>query len=316
MRSLAGCILALVLVLAGPAAGDAASPVEVDAKPLKLDELGGPRRRIGELDLLAAFHLTSRDSRFGGLSALLRDGDGLFAISDRGTFWTVRLDRADDGTLLGLRDWTIENVGIAYDDWPPDLEALARLPDGTVVATAEGPSRGLTLFGTPPAWLPAIARELAEQPPNEGVEATTTLAHGTLLTLGEAELDDGLHEAVLFGQGGVVRLRYATEPGFRPTDADRVGPSLLVLERRLSLLGGLEARIVLVDLEATPPEAGTTLRGRELARLGAGSISDNFEGLAAERTRDGRLVIYVVSDDNFLPVQRTLLLQLRSDPLP
>ena len=121
---------------------------------------------------------------------------------------------------------------------------------------------------------------------------------------------------MLFGPEGAARLRYATEPGFRPTDAARVGPSLLVLERRLSLLGGLEARIVLVDLEATPPEAGTTLRGRELARLGVGSISDNFEGLAAERTRDGRLVIYVVSDDNFLPVQRTLLLQLRSDPLP
>ncbi|MFO1070475.1 MAG: esterase-like activity of phytase family protein [Geminicoccaceae bacterium] len=316
MRSLAGCILAAALVLAGPDGGHAAAPVEIDAKPLDVAAIAGPRRRIGELDLLAGFHLTSRDERFGGLSGLLGDGDRLMAVSDRGTFWSARLDRADDGTLLGLRDWTVENVGVAYDDWPPDLEAVARLADGTIVASAETPSRGLTLFGTPPAWLPGMRDELAEQPPNEGVEAMTTLADGTLMTFGEAEVEGGLHEVVLFGADGVRHLRYATESGFAPTDADRVGSNLLVLERRLSLLGGFEARIVLVDLAATPPEAGTTLRGRELARLGVGSISDNFEGLAAERARDGRLVIYVVSDDNFLPVQRTLLLQFRSDPLP
>ena len=38
---------------------------------------------------------------------------------------------------------------------------------------------------------------------------------------------------------------------------------------------------------------------------------DNFEGLALRRDRAGRTLLYLVSDDNFVPLQRTLLLQFR-----
>jgi hypothetical protein len=36
---------------------------------------------------------------------------------------------------------------------------------------------------------------------------------------------------------------------------------------------------------------------------------DNFEGIAARRGSDGGVLLYLVSDDNFLGLQRTLLLQ-------
>ena len=36
---------------------------------------------------------------------------------------------------------------------------------------------------------------------------------------------------------------------------------------------------------------------------------DNFEGMAVHRAADGALVLTLISDDNFSPLQRTLLLQ-------
>jgi hypothetical protein len=35
---------------------------------------------------------------------------------------------------------------------------------------------------------------------------------------------------------------------------------------------------------------------------------DNFEGVAARRMPDGRVRLYIVSDDNFSASQRTLLM--------
>jgi hypothetical protein len=36
---------------------------------------------------------------------------------------------------------------------------------------------------------------------------------------------------------------------------------------------------------------------------------DNMEGLSVHRTADGALVLTLISDDNFSPLQRTILLQ-------
>lgn len=42
---------------------------------------------------------------------------------------------------------------------------------------------------------------------------------------------------------------------------------------------------------------------------------DNMEGLSVHRTATGEIVLTLISDDNFSPVQRTLLLQFTlADP--
>ena len=38
---------------------------------------------------------------------------------------------------------------------------------------------------------------------------------------------------------------------------------------------------------------------------------DNMEGLSVHRTAAGELVLTLVSDDNFSPLQRTILLQFK-----
>jgi hypothetical protein len=43
-------------------------------------------------------------------------------------------------------------------------------------------------------------------------------------------------------------------------------------------------------------------------RLAAQHTADNFEGVAAVERADGRIRFYIISDDNFSRLQRTLLL--------
>ena len=47
---------------------------------------------------------------------------------------------------------------------------------------------------------------------------------------------------------------------------------------------------------------------REIARLAAPLVHDNFEGIATRRDGQGRTLVYLISDDNFHILQRTLLL--------
>jgi hypothetical protein len=47
---------------------------------------------------------------------------------------------------------------------------------------------------------------------------------------------------------------------------------------------------------------------RTLAEMNVLVTIDNFEGIAAKELPDGRVRLYVISDDNFSSSQRTLLM--------
>jgi hypothetical protein len=68
-------------------------------------------------------------------------------------------------------------------------------------------------------------------------------------------------------------------------------------------------RLVCVPKE-TLRQADVVVHGRTLVELtarGKNQVLDNFEGLASF-TRDGREFLFLLSDDNFNPEQKTLLL--------
>ena len=69
----------------------------------------------------------------------------------------------------------------------------------------------------------------------------------------------------------------------------------------------LAARVVRLDAAEVRP--GARLVGRELGVLRPPAISENFEGIAARRAPDGGVLLYLLSDDNFTPLLRSLLLQ-------
>jgi hypothetical protein len=83
--------------------------------------------------------------------------------------------------------------------------------------------------------------------------------------------------------------------------------ALLVLERRFSWARGVAMRIRSVPLAAIKP--GALLEGPELIFADMGHQIDNMEGLALHRAADGAIVLTLISDDNFSPLQRTVLLQ-------
>jgi hypothetical protein len=269
---------------------------------------------VGRLRLEAGFVLSSSDLRFGGLSGLLISADGreLLAVSDRGLLWTATLRHDADGRLRGLGDWGVidlATIGEAPRDAGGDAEALA--PDGArgLVIAYEGVHRLLRLdlddLSAPPVALP-LPSGLA--PSNRGIEALADLPEGNLLALAEGIRDAaGELAAWRIGPAGIARLAYVPVDGFVPTGADRLDDRIYVVERRFSLLGGFASRVVVLPVDAVQP--GARLRGAELARLGPTTISENFEGIAARRGPDGRTLLYLVSDDNFLALQQTLLLQ-------
>ena len=122
------------------------------------------------------------------------------------------------------------------------------------------------------------------RPTNEGVETLALLPDGALLAIAEgAWFDDGLHAAVRMAGDGSVPLRYRAATGFLPTDAEVAGDQLFVLERRLSLLGGWQARVVAVPLAELPSGVRGRIRrsrARENFRLDARRELRSADGLA------------------------------------
>jgi hypothetical protein len=106
--------------------------------------------------------------------------------------------------------------------------------------------------------------------------------------------------------GGVFSLRRTDDFDVSDCAATPDG-NLLVLERRFSWTRGLAVRIRSIAFAAIKP--GALVDGPELIFADMGAEIDNMEGLSVHRDASGALVLTLISDDNFLPFQRTLLLQ-------
>jgi hypothetical protein len=66
-------------------------------------------------------------------------------------------------------------------------------------------------------------------------------------------------------------------------------------------------RIRRIPLKSVAP--GAVIDGPSIFEANFGNEVDNMEGIDAHVTPEGRTVLTMVSDDNFSPIQRTLLLQ-------
>jgi hypothetical protein len=183
------------------------------------------------------------------------------------------------------------------------------------LVTFEGTNRillypGAWPFSRPPLPYPGPAG-LGMAPRNGGAEAALLLADGRLALFSERlEAGGGLAAWCREPGGTWYGWSYRPARGFSPTAACRLPDGgLLVLERRLGLLSGWGARIVrLAEADIAP---GRLVAGEELARLGGSLPRDNFEGIAAYRDEQGSTIVLILSDDNFLRFQRSLLLRFR-----
>jgi hypothetical protein len=291
----------------------------VRASPFAFSARSDAPHVFGQLAFRAGFVLSSSDPRLGGLSGLwvAPDGGRLIAASDRGTIWRAELEHAADGTLVGIAGWQpIEPGAAPADPVERDAEALAAAGDDLVIAY-EGAHRLRRVPRAAPG-APAIALATPadlDEAHNHGMEALVELGDGALLAIAErVRTARGDLAAWLIDGDRIASLDYAPDPGFAPTGAARLDDTVYVLERRLSLLGGLSARVVALEAAAIGP--GARLVGRELAVLGPPALSDNFEGIAVRRGPDGGVLVYLLSDDNYSALLRSLLLQFAVRPRP
>jgi hypothetical protein len=255
------------------------------------------------LRFLAAWRLRSADRIFGGLSALTKDDDGFVALSDAGALVRLRLSAA-----------RIESLPEACGGWGDrrerDSESLVREPDGTLVVGIEARN---VICRIAPDGRAVISKpgEMQGWPRTGGAESMTRLRNGALLAIAERPRDDGLVSPALLlaGRGQETALRYRPPLGFRPTDVAQLpGGALLVLNRRFEIPVSMPGKLVLIDRFADH-----TLSGRTVVSLTSPDLDQNFEGVAVSQAR-GRSLIWLISDDNFMPTQDTILLLFEYRP--
>jgi hypothetical protein len=287
----------------------------LQVEPVPLRE-GEPRnRRLGALTFIEGWSLRSNHPYFGGLSAMHVERRHVLALSDGGITSRFDLPRRAGPVAIRLEDLP----GLtARRKTLRDSEAMAVHGDRFWVAFERG--NAVIRYALAGWRREAAARpaEMRQWPLNAGSEGMVRLRDGRFLILSEGKrLPNGATEALLFdGDPAVqgtkaVRLGYRPPEGFRITDAAQLPDGrLLFLNRRISLLNGIQAKLTV--LERPELKAGAVLSGRELAHFQPPVTTDNYEALSVAE-ENGRTIIWIASDDNFMGFQRTLMLKFALD---
>jgi hypothetical protein len=321
---MAGPLLAADAVSA-PRLPETSIRIEVKATPIQAFSLGdATHRRFGALEFRGGLELTSSYREFGGLSGLrvAPDGGGFLAISDKGRWFRGRIVYEAERPV-GLADMEAapalgrDGRPLAARGWY-DTESIAQ-DGGTLYVGIERVNQivrfdygrgGLQARGEPIEVPPGI-RHL---PNNKGLEALVFAPAGgplggTLLALSERGLD-AAGNLVAFLIGGATPGSFTVRrlDDFDISDATLLPPDhILVLERRFTWTTGVAMRIRKIALADIKP--GAVVDGPALIEADMRYQIDNMEGLAVHRTPAGETVLTMISDDNFSPLQRTVLLQ-------
>jgi hypothetical protein len=311
-----------------PDAALPASALVVQSTPLPLRIDDAAVRQLGRLLWRGGVSLTANDKDFGGWSDLhvAPDGRTLHSVSDEGHWLAAEIVYDAEGNLAALaRPATGPLRGLdgkpLGDKRLSDAESLARLPDESWLVGFERDHRlwryptGSERDGKGLAGLPAAVEgppELARQPLNGGLEAMVGLADGRVVILSEEYTEQAGTTVGWVGEpvGASFRwqrFHYATIPDFRVTAIARLPDGgFVVLERAFDPLRGVRCRIV--QIAAAQFVAGATVQGEEVARLAVPYQVDNLEGIAATRGPRGEMLLWLLSDNNFNRLQRTILL--------
>lgn len=284
------------------------TPLSIEARAVPLG-VGGATLAPG---VTWAGGLALRGAGLHGLSDLkVQTSSGTdvraWAVSDFGTLvrFTLRLD--DSGRLraadtASARPLTGLDAAVLTPKPRADAEGLALLPDGRVLVSFEREDRVWSYGANADDRPTALAHPDADFPDNEGLEGLAAAPGGGWLVLGEGGGAWVCHATCApLGTAPVMPA-----DGFRFTGAD-VDPSggwfvaeryyrppldIRMRVRRLSLAGALSDPLI----QLRPPAS-----------------TDNFEGIAAVATPRGTR-LYLLSDDNDNPLQKTLLLAFDVTP--
>ena len=287
----------------------AAPTLWAEPVPLRTDAPG--ERRLGRLTFLAGWWLRSNHPRFGGISGM-HVADGMVtALNDNGIVLRFAVP-----ARTGAAPLTVLDLPAAPGATKKQRDSEALAIDGARAWVSFERANAIYRYRLPDWRGEASARPeaLARWSLNSGGEAMLRLRDGRFLLFSEGgRRRDGSSDVVLFerdpaeASAAASLLRYRAPDGYRITDAAELPDGrLLFLNRRVSLMNGITAKLTL----AKRPQlfAGATLSGTEVASFAAPVTTDNYEALSVGQER-GRTIVWIASDDNFLALQRTMLMK-------
>jgi hypothetical protein len=331
--ALAGLLLAST-ILSACAATSAAEPalpdaIDITATAIPLSSQDSSENKVGRLTYRGGLVLTSSDKRFGGWSGLQISPDGRHLLSQSDESHWLKADLAYDasGNLTGASRGQLADMqdldGKVMTGKEGDAEGLALLSsslDGPVAISFERNHRvweydlthGLDVKPTPVAMPDAIK----SLPFNLGLESLVRFRPDTLLAIAETGAGDpnGDHPAWLVSAPGSTSpvsgaLSVKVHAPYEISDAalSPDGKHLYLLERHYyDPVRGIV--IAVREIDSADIKPGARLDGPEVASFTMRENIDNMEGIALRQGANGETLVYLMADDNYNPVERTLLL--------
>jgi hypothetical protein len=303
-------------------------PIEVTAIPVDFDRDDPSRKQFGKLIFRSGLNLYAKSRHFGGFSGLVIDpsGDSILAVSDAGAW--MRADLTYNGRYLnGLSNVTLGPV-LGANGKP--LRSNAER-DSEALALASGDTRNgsaylgfevkhriaiypftANSFGPPKGAVP-LPPSVKRMHENRGIEALATIKTGrlggTLLAFSERlPRKGGDLQGWLIGGPTPGTILLKPLGALDITDAAALPDGgIVILERRFRFSEGIQMRIRRISQSELEP--GALIEGEVLLEANDAFNIDNMEAIAAHRAAAGETVITLMSDDNFSPFQRTLIMQ-------
>lgn len=324
-------VAALLLVRSGSLSASRANeppgPVLVTASPILNFRIASTQRRFGAFEFLGGLELSSEDGRFGGFSGirLLPGRNRLIAVSDRGTWLAAAIGRDISGlperiTGAEMGPLLAGDTNVIVRKLYADCEAVEI--DGDVAWLAFERNHRIARLplrdGRPSGPVEDAGADFSRAglSSNKGLEALARFPEGSpfagsLLAISEESLNaNGDIRAFIVTERHVAELAVRRDGEFAVTDADFLpGGDLLLLERSFSFKRGAAMRIRRV--EAAAIAEGATVAGQTLMTADKDYRIDNMEGMDIGTAPSGDIHVTLISDDNFSPLQRTILLEFR-----
>jgi hypothetical protein len=314
------CLAALAFAEAGVSAGG--SEIEIHAEQINSFAKGDSSTDLlGALEFRGGLVLTSSNKSFGGISSLIMDSDGthFIAASDWGVWFRGRIIYKDDRPA-GIGDAVTAPILDTDGKSSSRIDSESMTTDGRwLYVGIERTHRilryryGKKLFSTPGENVP-VPHEIRDLPSNQSLEALVLVPEefplgGTLLAISESGLDSaGNIKAFLIGGPTPGKFAIKRKDAYDISDAAFLPQGdILILERKYELNSGMIMRIRRLSISEIRPDA--LVDGPVVFEADASCNIDNMETLSVHRSPSGDIILTLMSDNNFHPNQRTLLLQ-------
>lgn len=290
--------------------------IKINLFPTDLENIS-----LNKLKFVSGIEIKSNHPDFGGLSGLIINEDkSLIAVGDQGIWLTGKIKIDENGKLVeiingrlghlkGNENNPLYKLGKSYTD----AESIEPYNNKFVVSF-ERKHRILIfndIFLHSEIFYDRI--KYLDLPDNGGIEAMAPLKNNSIFLLSENLIhpDDKI-AGYLLSDNKLKKVYVKKNGSFKPTDMSNLPDgNILLLERSFSPVRGVSARISVIKYEDLKPNS--VILPFTLDTLKPPMVVDNFEGISFLKLNDGGYYIFILSDDNFNFLQKTLLYQFYWD---